>query len=124
MNEELKQLVQEEIANLKKYATKEELSKLDFECFNGLSPTSCIYGQMTGYCNNARAVDLIRLSCERVYIPGDGAPNNHKGLNGSPKDKPRVEDGKYQFWSPIEVIVAYNNEEINAKIIEQLKADL
>lgn len=125
IDEELEALVQEEIANLKKYATKGELSNLNIETFNGLDPHLCIYGQLTGYCNSPRAEELMKICCPRVYIPGDGDPTSHRGLNGSPRDKSRKDVcGLYQFWSPIEVLVAHQNIDINIDIIKQLKSDL
>lgn len=56
-----KKNVIDEIENLKKFATKEELSKLNFPNFNPYWKNSCIYGQMTGDCFNDRANELIIL---------------------------------------------------------------
>ena len=109
-------LVQNEIINLKKHATKSELSRLNINTFNGHSGDNCIYGQMTHYCFNNRASELIKACCDKIYIPGRYTPDNHLGLNGSPKDLPRN-----KFWSPIEVEVAKLNKKVNINIINQLK---
>lgn len=50
--------VRKEIHHLKKNATKEELSRLDFDKLNTHNACKCIYGQMTGYCESSRAMQL------------------------------------------------------------------
>lgn len=64
--EELKKQVIIEVSNLKKYATKEELYRLNFDKLNPIDNSNCIYGQITGDCYNSRASDLIK-KCTRVY---------------------------------------------------------
>ena len=55
-----------EVNMLKKHATKEEISKLNFTKFDPSNLRNCIYGQMSGSCENERAKELMDLSCERV----------------------------------------------------------
>lgn len=56
---DLKELVVEEAVNLKKYATQEEIEKLDFIDLDPDDGTRCIYGQMTGTCFSSRASILL-----------------------------------------------------------------
>ncbi len=75
-----------ELKALKKYATKKELSKLDFITFHPGKNKSCLYGQMTGHCRNKRAMNLIDKCCDfkldesllnsviEKRIPIDGGP--------------------------------------------------
>lgn len=51
----------EEINNIKKHATPEEISKLDIDNLDPSSSYGCIYGLMTGNCNSDRAYELIKL---------------------------------------------------------------
>lgn len=62
-NQEFFKRTLEEITNLKQYATKEEINKLDFTDLNPNLRYSCIYGQMTGNCWSPRALELITLCC-------------------------------------------------------------
>ncbi len=55
----LKRQVLREANNLKKYATKEELQRLNIELLVPKFQTACIYGQMTGDCYSPRASELI-----------------------------------------------------------------
>jgi len=48
-----------EIKNLRKYATKEQKGRLDFNTFKKNEQESCIYGQMTGNCNSLLAHKLM-----------------------------------------------------------------
>ena len=50
--------VKAELDNLKAKATKEEISMLNLEKFHHNSSSNCIYGQMTGDCDSARAIML------------------------------------------------------------------
>lgn len=59
--------VKQEIENIKKFATDKEKQNLDFDSFNADSPTSCIYGQLTGDCESDRAIKLIRKCCKRYF---------------------------------------------------------
>jgi hypothetical protein len=56
--------VKQEINNLKKYAKKEQLEKLDFNRLIPESDKFCIYGQMTGNCYNDEAAELIKKCCK------------------------------------------------------------
>jgi len=69
------EIVETEIKLLKINATEEELENLDFYCLNPVSQNNCIYGQMTGYCENNRAVELINLCCKtELKFPLVGSP--------------------------------------------------
>ena len=104
----INELVIAEATNLKKNATVEELENLNFDKLQTDHSELCIYGQMTGVCISERAIDLIELSCERVFNDkshNDGFDGGKMGgikgeLNGSPLGK-----GRGYYWSPIEIFI-------------------
>ena len=59
--------VEKEIISIKENATTEEIEKLNFIHLDPLHPTSCIYGQMTGDCENLRSKDLMGKGCTLVF---------------------------------------------------------
>jgi hypothetical protein len=114
----MQKLVKEEATNIKKNALKSELRRLSFKNLNPDSKEKCIYGQMTGNCDNYKATELIKQCCKRVYVRGNGDITNAK-LNGNPKDCPR-----YSFWSPVEVFIIQDKNKENGnneKLIDYLK---
>ena len=50
--------VEVELRYIRRKATRVEINRLDFKTFNERTKTNCIYGQMTGYCWNDRAMRL------------------------------------------------------------------
>lgn len=52
------QNVRKEINHLRKNATDEEKSRLNFDDFDYASKFGCIYGRLTGRCDSIRAVEL------------------------------------------------------------------
>lgn len=111
-------LVKVEAKNLKKFATKKELNKLNIETFDAKQGGSCIYGQMTGSCYSHRASSLIRKCATRIFLTDYNETENilSRKLDGSPKRKSRS-----YFWSPIEVFVYGRGDRTNKKIISYLK---
>lgn len=65
MSKHLYKLVVKEADNIKKYATEDEISKLNLYYLDGNRVTKCIYGQMTGHCISKRAAELINLCSEK-----------------------------------------------------------
>ena len=117
----MRQLVVKEATNLKKYASKEELNKLDFNSLNSGRVDLCVYGQMTGHCWTKRATDLMKTCCERVYHTDQGSVRDCS-VNGSPEDLERN-----KFWSPIEVFIdQYRNQKNgnNEQLIKFLKGEI
>lgn len=57
--------VKKEAEALKKHATDEELSRLNFNYLKPEGSSSCIYGQLTFNCRSPRASELIFKCCER-----------------------------------------------------------
>jgi len=116
-------LVKQEAKNLKKFATKRELDKLNFDRLVPENAERCIYGQMTGSCWNGRAIQLIEKSCSRVYNEGqEGNSLRDCKLNGSPKKKQR-----HSYYSPIEVFI-YKDGNMengaNERLIKYLKGEI
>lgn len=98
--EKLIELVIKEAINLRKYATEEELNKLDFVTLDGTHGSFCIYGQMTGSCSSERTSDLQRLCTEFVY---------GKEFKLEPVTK---EMNITWYSSPIEKFVYYNKKSL------------
>lgn len=125
-------LVVEEAVNLKKYATKKELSKLDYTHLAGNHPDNCIYGQLTGSCNSARAYRLIRKCCDKVYKEEESADIIllGKNLNGKPKKLECPSSRLDYYSSPIEnFLIRYKKEYIDSsifakKLIKFLKGEI
>ena len=117
-------LVIQEAKNLKKKLTQEEKQNLDFNSLNPRSYYSCIYGQISGDCENTRAVELIQECCKKVYTPNRMIKTNESLKNaipnGSPKNKKRND-----FWSPIEVMLVQNGQKRNTKkLIQYIKGEI
>lgn len=121
-------LVIEEATALRKHATKEERSNLNFENLNPDSQRRCIYGQMTGDCFSERAKKLIEKSCRRVYST-NGKFADAK-LNGSPVGKYRATNGgrlfgqNTDYWSPIELFISKATSRMNQKLIQFIKGEI
>ncbi len=127
-NKKLVELVKAEAANLKKFATKEEIDNLEAKYLDPNDPTSCIYGQCTGSCFSTRAHELIIQCADRVYNQGKiDERNSFKGatLNGKPNV---TEGGRFNrhYWSPIELFLSQeknmdngNNEAIIAYLKDE-----
>jgi hypothetical protein len=109
--------VKREIHNIKKYATNSQLIKLNFDVLDPNNTSRCIYGLMTGHCNNDEAIKLIKLCCntktsfynlsDRVFID----------------DKPRSNDGNITPFSYLEHYI-YNYRDSNKHIIQFLKGEV
>ena len=56
--EELREQVKEEALHLRQNATEQELAKLNYYELRAADPSSCIYGQMTGWSDSKRAKEL------------------------------------------------------------------
>lgn len=78
--------VSKEVKALKKYATKEELNKLNFYWFKPHRKDKCIYGQMTGSCLSNRASKLIFQCCKR-FVKNNSSTCISKGGFGIIKEQ-------------------------------------
>ena len=108
----LEELVIEEATNLKKYATKEELDKLDYATLKEDDIFHCVYGQMTGMCYGYRATQLIDKCINFKY--------QHLHKNNEPIISKR--DINNGYYSPIErFLIAYKGSEKIKKLIDFLK---
>ena len=58
--EEFLKEVRKEIETIRNIATRQELERLDFQHFNPISSSLCIYGQMTGWCGSKRAKEIYK----------------------------------------------------------------
>lgn len=113
------QLVISEATKLKANATKIEIDKLDFDWLSSKSTTSCVYGQMTGYCFNTRATKLIKLSCQKVFTAKHNRDVMEGTINGSPAKMKRD-----TFWSPIEIFIDQPKNKTNGnnkRLVQYIK---
>ncbi len=134
----LKNVVQE-VNNIKKYATKSEINKLDFDNLIPDSHSRCIYGQMTGDCRSSRASNLIYKSC-KSYINDGGIitskfkdiqsniVNNIPGVKNLKSFKNnRLKKGYYnihtiEYYSSLETYLFHKGAKIK-HIIDYLKGN-
>lgn len=108
----LEKLVIEEATNLKKYATKEELDKLDYATLKEDDIFHCVYGQMTSLCFGYRATQLIDKCIDFKY--------QHLYKNNKPIISKRYDNNCY--YSPIErFLIAYKGSKKIKKLIDFLK---
>lgn len=113
-----KRTVVEEIENIKKYATKEEISRLNLKNLDPNLSSGCIYGQMAGSCNNDRGIELIRLCCKTA------TSFRHVGDSRVQKTHPRTATVLFDSYSYLEnFIFRYNHEHNNKNIISYLKGE-
>lgn len=64
--EKFVKLVIKEIETIKKKATNEEIARLNFNVFDASRIDRCIYGQMTGNCDSARALKLMPKKYDEI----------------------------------------------------------
>ena len=105
--------VRKEIVNLRKFAKKSELKKLNFKKLNPEHTKLCIYGQMTGDCENYRSAELIWKCCN--------VRSSFSGLNErkTQRVKPRSAEKWYSFSYLEHCIYSFRNN--NKGIIDYLK---
>lgn len=125
---ELAPLVIAEADNLKKYATKEEIDRLDFSRLSTIDRNRCIYGQMTGDCYNDRANELIIQCATRVYETPNGSVNlSTATLNGNPYKISKLR--YFSYHSPIEMFITYcrmdtDKDNLNNDLIDYIKGNI
>ncbi len=108
-------IVVDEATKLRELLTDKERKNLNFDTFSPEQYTDCIYGQIGGNCYSFRSVQLIKKSCERVFV-ANGLPRESNVLNGSPKKSIRS-----TYWSPIEVFITLATPKMNKMLISFLK---
>ena len=109
MDKVLLSLVGQEAKNLKKYATKEEINKLNFGVLNPEHVMFCIYGLMTGHCFSERACNLINKCAPRIYKQHCNEELYECELNGAPA----LGRSRNANFSPIECFISYPKNETN-----------
>lgn len=104
-----------EINHIKKHATKEEISRLDFEEFSPERIDKCIYGQMTGDCFSKRAEQLMPKKHDAIFnlLNGKSKINFIKDMQLNDE----------QSFTVLEVFVSLNYKDQNAGIIRYLKGE-
>jgi hypothetical protein len=103
-----------EIENIKLYATKEQLKKLNFQRLNPENSALCIYGQMTGYCEGKNGLKLINQCCSKLTELGLDLAPLRKGVR---RNNLHVENEAYSFLEAFIIRYPKNNQ----RIIDYLK---
>lgn len=120
---ELNKLVKQEADNLKKFATKEEINKLNFLELDPGSIMECIYGQMAGYCDSERAAELMKQCCQKmIYNFGSLKLSNESKLEENSEAFNNFGRKSY-YWSPIEIYIYKNlfKDKMNKNLIDYIK---
>lgn len=117
----MKKLATSEARKLKKFATKEEINRLNLKTLNPEYQFECIYGQMTGNCFCDRSHDLIRECATKLYEIQKERMETAV-INGSPK-KTNLQNRRAHYYSPIEALIFGMNggRKAQKKIIAFLK---
>lgn len=122
IKERLVKEVKHEALYLKKFATKEELSRLKKSLLDPTDQHRCIYGMMTQDCFSERSLELMKLCTspfssilkkDIVYSP---VPTTYCAI---PSED--AYDGRDWAFSPIEVFIWQNNERANNRLIDYLQ---
>ena len=120
--------VAKEVESLKKNATKEEIERLNITTLMPSKKDSCIYGQMTGDCTTARAIELIGMSCQRYINTSSASKIRNNGIdfiqgNINGTSIPRRRSGFDVGWfSTLEAYIVLP-EAKNKNIIAYLKGE-
>lgn len=111
------QEVREELENIKKNATPNEIARLNLETFDHSSHTLCIYGQMTGSCDTSRARELQPKSYDRIQVEGQFV---------SPEYNPFKSQSyaKGSDFTALEKYLFMVKTKTQANIIQYLKGDI
>lgn len=108
--------VKAELDNIKSKATQEEISKLDFNGFDHKYNDTCIYGQMTGWCNSDRAKELspkVYKTITKTVIEGY-LPFSKQNMSTNEKRYTALEKYLYMVKRPMhEKIISYLKGEID-----------
>lgn len=104
------ELAIEEAKKLRKYATDSEKKRLNKNEISPQLKSHCIYGKMTGHCESERAQDLIVRSCTKVYNTSCAMTDmSSVKLNGKPKVMEAFSGRTFNYVSPIEFLILYEN---------------
>lgn len=92
-----------EIENIKKYAAESEIGKLRITKLDPMSHHFSIYGQMTGNCQNDRAIKLINKCASKI----SSAMNTFWESKGA-----KTKDLNHSYLEVIMYLVPSNNPNI------------
>lgn len=106
--EEFLKNVIKEIENIKEKATYEEKENLDFSNFEFDNASKCIYGQMTGDCDSARAVELTPKKHSDIIL-GQGFKSQEFGGTSE------------KYFTDLEMYLFISNDKTHEKIINYIK---
>lgn len=139
MTRKLKRVLKDvthEIEMLKKYATDEEKSFLEFGSFDPNNPNNCIYGQMTGDCESARAKELMDKACTTVMdlgtegvgqVVGVDIDSEEFSVNGKYTGQTWLREQAgyrdYRYVSVLEAYIATDGARVN-HIMEYIRGEV
>lgn len=113
-------LVREELDLIKANATKEEISRLDFDTFNYENRGQCIYGQMTGNCFSKRASEIMG---KKISTLDTDLPKNNPNFNFDHFD-PDKSLGVPLRYTYLEQYLFWSSSLVHSKIISYLKGEI
>lgn len=130
---ELKILVVTEATKLKSAAADYQLSRLNFDVLDPVSPSQCIYGQMTGGCYSVEAFDLLNQCAipyaESIITDADYDEYDYEDealriKRVMAKNFKRSKDSDHisRYFSPIEFYITLRQAKNNV-LIDFLKGD-
>lgn len=124
---ELCELVLLEADNIRKNCTDGEISRLDIGLLSPLISDKCIYGLMTGSCENRRTMELVKdlpSHFERVYEVDDNDNEDEWTeeilLNSTVKFETNLNETMKIVFSPIEVYITLSGSD-NKNLIDYIK---
>lgn len=118
--QEFLNMVLVEADHLRKHATDEEKGRLDFDSLDIDDVTRCIYGQMTGRCNNRRANELYAKTFNSLSME---TGNSNKGtVLFSVVMKSQINTEASLIFSPIEVYITMKGAK-NESLISYIKGE-
>lgn len=108
---------------IKANATKNELNKLSSISLDWDRKDACVYGLMTGYCRNERAIELITQCCKK-FIHTVGSRFSLKTIleNANGETAELQKETHIKFVSSIEAYISLPQAE-NENLIAYIKGE-
>ncbi len=110
-------MVREEINHIKIHATKDEIINLKMKHFAADSYTHCIYGLMTGHCENRRARELYPKSHDKLGVKSDHCSIFYMGI----EEGSGLKIKKPVMLTPLESFLFHTSSRQHKMIFKYLK---
>lgn len=117
-------MVQNELDTIKKIATPKEIRKLNFGTFAYNEGGSCIYGQMTGYCESPRAKMIMPKVFENVQKDNLEIDDEEDKTTYSFREQDFMPTMSNYGFTPLEKYLYMVGGAMHKKIIKYLKGEI